>query len=108
MSSTQKVRIEEDLLGVVEVPLSAYYGAQTQRARDNFPLNGEKTLGDYPVLVDALLWVKKASAQANAKTGYLSDEHVKAICVAIGSIRMIMLIFINPLMTYTQQPVISL
>ncbi|UCH37026.1 MAG: aspartate ammonia-lyase, partial [Candidatus Bathyarchaeota archaeon] len=86
MASTHAVRIEEDLLGVVEVPTSAYYGAQTQRARNNFPLNGEKMLGDYPMLVHALLWVKKASAQANTKIGYLKNEYAHAICVAVDKV----------------------
>ena len=53
-NSKPSTRIEHDLLGEVRVPATALYGAQTQRAIDNFPLAGEKRIGDYPALIEAL------------------------------------------------------
>jgi len=40
VSSNQKYRVEKDSMGPVEVPKGAYYGAQTQRAVENFPISG--------------------------------------------------------------------
>ena len=59
MSAT---RIEKDSLGEVEVPASAYYGAQTQRAVENFPISGTPV---EPALVHAMGHVKAAAAVAN-------------------------------------------
>ncbi|MED3929265.1 lyase family protein, partial [Priestia megaterium] len=57
-----EIRIEKDFLGIKEVPRSAYYGIQTLRAVENFPITG------YPIdkeLIKALGMVKKAAALAN-------------------------------------------
>ena len=64
-----QTRTEKDPLGELEVPLSAYYGVQTQRAIRNFPISGR--LPD-PALVAAAVQVKKAAARANRETGRLS------------------------------------
>jgi len=72
-------RVEHDFLGAVQVPRDALYGAQTQRALDNFPLSGERSIGDYPVLVGALLCIKWAAAEANRTGGFLDDEVAGAI-----------------------------
>ena len=53
--SSGPCRVEHDFLGGVQVPREALYGAQTQRALDNFPLSGERSIGDYPALAEALL-----------------------------------------------------
>ncbi|MGH9309030.1 MAG: aspartate ammonia-lyase, partial [Vicinamibacterales bacterium] len=58
-----KYRVEKDPLGEVRVPGSAYYGGQTQRAVENFPISG---LTAPPELVTATVLVKKAAAEANA------------------------------------------
>ena len=79
-------RIEEDLLGKVEVPSEALYGAQTRRAVENFPLRGERTIGSYPELVAALLAVKTAAASANVRAGLLAPPVGEAIASAAGSI----------------------
>jgi aspartate ammonia-lyase len=71
-------RIEEDSLGTVEVPSTAYYGAQTARAIGNFPISGIP-VGHFPVFVRALALVKKAAARANARLGYLPPEKADAI-----------------------------
>lgn len=66
-----KKRIETDSLGQVEVPAHKYYGAQTQRSIENFPIGTEKM----PVeLIQALGIVKKACAIVNAELGLLPKE----------------------------------
>ena len=75
-------RSEHDLLGVVEVPEHAHYGGQTQRALDNFPLRGERSLGDFPQLTAALITVKHAAAAANKSIGDLPTDKADAIIAA--------------------------
>ena len=75
-------RTERDLLGDVEVAANALYGAQTARAVANFPVDGARRLGDYPLLVRALIQVKKAAATANGATGRLEMPVVSAIRTA--------------------------
>lgn len=72
------VRIEADGLGTVEVPVKAYWGASTQRAKDNFNISG-RTIGSIRSLIWALGAVKKASAQANEKLQLISAESSKFI-----------------------------
>ncbi len=62
-------RIETDSMGEVRLPANAYYGAQTQRAVENFPISGQ-TLP--PELIHALGLVKWAAAQANYDLGLLT------------------------------------
>ena len=61
----ESFRTERDPLGEVQVPSSAYYGAQTQRAVENFPISGLRASDD---LITATILVKKAAAEANART----------------------------------------
>jgi fumarate hydratase class II len=63
------VRVERDSMGEVRVPAKAYYGAQTQRACENFPISGRKLS---PSLVHALGQVKYAAAVANRDLGKLT------------------------------------
>lgn len=72
-------RIEKDTMGTVEVPEGAYYGAQTQRAVNNFPISGLKP---HRALVRATLRIKKCAAQANMTTGRLDRELGEAIVKA--------------------------
>ena len=72
-------RIESDLLGNVEVPAEALYGAQTQRAIQNFPVGSQRTTGSFPGLIRAFLLIKKAAAQANRETGRLDEVRARAI-----------------------------
>lgn len=71
-------RIEKDLLGEKAVPADAYYGVQTARAIENFPISGI-SIGHYPEFVDALVLVKIAAARANAEAGVLSKTQLDAI-----------------------------
>ena len=73
-----KTRKEHDLLGDREVPAEAYYGIQTLRAVENFNISGV-TLNFHPVLIEALVMVKMASAKANLELGLLSKPVADAI-----------------------------
>ena len=76
-------RIEKDSLGEVYVPKKALYGAQTQRAVENFPISGIKM--DFPFtnsFVDSLGLIKDAAARANKKLGLLGTKKASAISKA--------------------------
>ncbi|BCJ88421.1 class II fumarate hydratase [Effusibacillus dendaii] len=74
-----KVRISKDSLGEVKVPASAYYGAQTERARQNFPISG---LYLPPRFIRAQGIIKRAAAIANRDVGELDREKANAIIQA--------------------------
>jgi len=71
-----KYRIEKDSMGEVKVPENAYYGAQTQRAFDNFPISNTRFS---PEFISALGRVKLAAAKVNADLGLLDKQVAKAI-----------------------------
>ncbi|HEX5515227.1 MAG TPA: aspartate ammonia-lyase [Gammaproteobacteria bacterium] len=79
--SAASLRLEEDLLGTLEVPAEAYYGIQTLRALNNFHLSGIP-MSQYSQLVVALAMVKQAAADANRKLGYLTPAKYAAITEA--------------------------
>jgi aspartate ammonia-lyase len=64
----QAFRVEKDLLGEKQVPADAYYGIQTARALENFPISGV-LINHYPGFVEAWAIVKLAAAQANTDVG---------------------------------------
>jgi aspartate ammonia-lyase len=78
-----KFRVERDPLGAVRVPAGAYYGAQTQRAVENFPISG---LTAPPELVVSTVQIKKAAAEANAALGRLPADVAGAIVRAADEI----------------------
>jgi fumarate hydratase class II len=78
-----KTRIERDSMGELEVPETALYGAQTQRAIDNFPVSG-KTMPE--TFIRALLTAKSAAAQANAKLELLPLNVANAISEVVGEL----------------------
>jgi len=69
-------RTETDSLGEVRVPADAYYGVQTARAVENFPISG---LGPHPALVWGTVVIKKSAACANMATGRLETRLGEAI-----------------------------
>ena len=76
-------REESDSIGIVYVPRNALYGAQTQRAIDNFPISGIKM--DFPFtksFVSSLGLIKDAAAKANNKLKLLSNKKARAISKA--------------------------
>jgi len=76
-------RTERDSLGEHLVPAAAYYGVQTARALDNFPISNLRAQRE---LVDATLLLKKAAAQANAALGRLDGRLASAIIEAADEI----------------------
>ena len=76
-------RTERDPLGEILVPADAYYGVQTARAVENFPISGLRAPAD---LVTATVLVKKAAAEANAALGRLDAGIAGAICTAADDI----------------------
>ena len=78
-----KTRIERDSMGELEVPETALYGAQTQRAIDNFPVSG-KTMPE--TFIRALLTAKSAAAQANAKLELLPVNVANAISEVVAEL----------------------
>ncbi|HEX5726837.1 MAG TPA: aspartate ammonia-lyase [Longimicrobiaceae bacterium] len=81
-----EVRTEHDLLGERHLSTDLYYGVQTLRATENFPITGIP-ISQYPHLVHALAAVKEAAALANADLGLLAPEVAAAIVEACGEIR---------------------
>ncbi len=80
---SQPVRQEKDSLGYVEVPVDAYYGAQTARAIENYPISGMRA---HPLLIRAFGLVKQAAAQANKTLGLLDPRRADAILTAAGEL----------------------
>ena len=78
-----KFRIERDPLGDVQVPADAYYGAQTRRAVENFPISG---LTAPTELIVATVQIKKAAAEANAALGRLPRDVASAIVRAADEV----------------------
>ena len=76
-------RIERDSMGEVRVPKQAYYGAQTQRAVENFPISG---IGFPPRFVRALAIIKHAAASANQELGLLDSKIADVIHAAASEV----------------------
>ncbi len=74
--SDKTYRTEHDSMGELQVPADALYGAQTQRAVDNFPISGQPMPGAF---IRALGQVKYACAAANEKLGLLEADRAAAI-----------------------------
>ena len=78
-----KTRKEVDPLGEKWIPEKAYYGIQTLRATENFPVSGIKAPLPF---IKAYVLVKKAAALANAKVGWLDERHKQAIVQACDEV----------------------
>src|SRR5579872_142818 len=76
MAETRK---EKDSLGDFNVPAKAYYGAQTARAVENYPISGMRA---HPLLIRAIAMVKRAAAEANRDLGTVSARRADAIIQA--------------------------
>ena len=73
---TKEYRIEKDSMGELQVPASALYGAQTQRAVNNFPISG---LQMPPTFIKTLALIKKSAATVNMDLGELETLQGNAI-----------------------------
>jgi fumarate hydratase class II len=80
----ENYRIEKDSMGELEVPADALYGAQTQRAVDNFPVSG---LAMPPAFIKTVALIKKAAAKVNMELGELDASKGNAIVQAAQQIR---------------------
>lgn len=79
------MRKEKDMLGELFLPDDVYYGVQTERAKRNFSISGQK-ISYYPKFLWCLAAIKKSAALANRKAGILEKKIVDAICAASDEI----------------------
>jgi fumarate hydratase class II len=80
---TPRYRVEHDTMGEVQVPASALWRAQTQRAVENFPISGGRLERGH---IEALARVKKAAARANAELGVLQEDVAAAVAEAADEV----------------------
>ncbi len=71
-----RTRKEKDSLGTKQIPSQAYYGVQTQRALENFPISGWTA---HPSFLESTILIKKAAALVNAELKLIPLKHSKAI-----------------------------
>ena len=79
--STEKFRVESDLLGELKVPADALYGVQTQRGINNYHISRKK-MSWYPDFIIAIAYVKLAAVETNHTLGVINDEISGAIAQA--------------------------
>lgn len=79
MTNNSKTRIEKDSMGEMNVPMNAYYGAQTQRAAINFPISPYRIPR---IFIQAMGEIKRAAAVVNGKNGWVDAKKAKAIVQA--------------------------
>ncbi len=86
MSTSTKAatRSEKDSLGSKEIPADVYYGIQTARAVENFPISG---LRAHPTLIRAIAMVKEAAALANRELGLVDEKTANAIIEAAKEVQ---------------------
>jgi aspartate ammonia-lyase len=82
--SEQSTRTEKDSLGLKEVPSDVYYGIQTARAVENYPISG---LHAHVALIRAIAMIKEAAAEANRDLGFLDEKTAEAIITAAKEIQ---------------------
>jgi fumarate hydratase class II len=83
VTNSQEYRIEHDTMGEVRVPATALYGAQTQRAVENFPISGS---GLEPAQIVALARIKRAAAIVNGSLGVIDSAIADAIVESADSL----------------------
>src|SRR5438552_13341877 len=77
-------RNEKDSLGTKEIPTNVYYGIQTARAVENYPISG---MPAHPTLIRALGTVKEAAAEANRELGLVDEKIANAIIQAAQEVQ---------------------
>jgi aspartate ammonia-lyase len=75
-SALQNLRLEKDSIGTKEIPADVYYGIQTARAVENYPISGMKA---HPTLIRAFGMVKQAAAEANKALGLVDEKRADAM-----------------------------
>ncbi|HSY26134.1 MAG TPA: lyase family protein, partial [Burkholderiaceae bacterium] len=81
----QSTRIESDSMGKIEVPSNKYWGAQTQRSIQNFPIGVDRFKWQFPI-IRSLGILKKAAALANAELGEIPQDIATAIEAAANAV----------------------
>jgi len=79
-----KYRIEHDTIGEVQVPANKFWGAQTERSRNNFKIGKEASMPKE--IIEGFAYLKKAAAFANCELGVLSEEKRDAIATVCDEI----------------------
>src|SRR5215471_10459642 len=77
--SSQNMRLEKDSIGTKDIPADVYYGIQTARAMENYPISGMRA---HPTLIRAIGMVKRAAAEANKSLGLVDAQRADAIAQA--------------------------
>ena len=77
-------RTEKDSLGTKEIPANVYYGIQTLRAMENYPISGMR---GHPTLIRAIGMVKQAAAEANQELGLVDKKRANAIVQAAKDVQ---------------------
>src|SRR6266852_4525687 len=77
-------RTEKDSLGTKKIPANVYYGIQTLRAVENYPISGMRA---HPTLIRAFGMVKQAAAEANKDLGLLDEKRANAIIQAAKDVQ---------------------
>jgi aspartate ammonia-lyase len=83
MTESNEYRIEKDSMGEKQIPNNVYYGIQTLRAIENFPISSLRPL---PTYIDACILIKKAAAIVNAELGCIPQDIASAIVKATDEI----------------------
>src|SRR5437870_3292203 len=78
------MREEKDSLGVKDIPANVYYGIQTARAVENYPISGMRA---HPTLIRAFGMVKEAAAEANLELGLVDAKVANAIIQAAEEVQ---------------------
>jgi len=82
-ATMESMRIEKDTFGPIEVPEGRLWGAQTQRSLEHFRISTERMPAE---IVEALAWVKRASATVNEGLGLVAPEKSRAIIAAADEV----------------------
>ncbi|HKU20542.1 MAG TPA: aspartate ammonia-lyase [Terriglobales bacterium] len=77
-------RTEKDSLGTKEIPAGVYYGIQTARAVENYPISGMRA---HPTFIQALGMIKQAAAEANQELGLIDEKRAHAIIQAAKEVQ---------------------
>jgi len=77
-------RTEKDSLGTKEIPAGVYYGIQTARAVENYPISGMRA---HPTFIQALGMIKQAAAEANQELGLVDEKRARAIIQAAKEVQ---------------------
>ncbi len=84
MATQNATRTEKDSIGVKEIPADVYYGIQTARAVENYPISGMRA---HPMLIRAFGMVKQAAAEANKELGLVDARRATAIIQATQEVQ---------------------